>query len=795
MANVSFVHAHDHAVVLFVGELDWEASHELVSTIETVLDHYFYTEVELIVASPGGNTRAFKYYLNAFQDWRKQGVHFRTRVISTAASAAAFMVSLGDERVAEPGARLVYHHARAYNTNDITANATAELHSALREVDEGMISLLVDRVLADPVDSRKVPFEAERSDREVLERLHATLISRDRKRKLTKLRRLARAVGRVVARAFEDGDREILKHVYRRLFEIESPISARLARTLRLVDRIGSRTAESYRTEGRPGLTIPEWRVLFPPSGEVPGEILTRHTLVLGETGAGKTASAILPVVAALARTPAERLGGALVIDPKIELGPVLEALAPERLHHVAAEKAVVNLMSGPRWSLDADLVAGRYQSAAIRILCRVASFVRSNPARVLMDHVPGSDNSEFFSREGTALAVAVLAFLLMLMSADAPDPAVWLEDDVEAYLFVDELLLRAKGTRGERGPNLLALAAWVLEGPLLAALDEDGVLVSSSTGSSRGRWLFARIATALLQHRGEQPGEARDVLRRVVDYWEPMARTRAQYAGVRATASTICADFAAPAIARTLYFGCEPGYRADPHNGLDFNHLVSVDAPGTLVLFQPARDGLDNLVAVALKAAFFEAVLDNPDRATAGHDLPLVGYVADEFHRFITSDPLHGEQGFLDTCRSFGAFCVLACQSVASLEHALAHGGGGYRQDESAVEILWNNTANKLVFRSTDPKTASRVADLCPYRPGLAGVVRVRPVSSLRTGECYAALADGRFERRQLSPFAPEHCGEAEPGDPLSVFFVIPSESHEPSDETPALGATGEGT
>ena len=53
MASISFDHAHDHAVVLFVGELDWEASHQLVSTIETVADHYFYTELELLIASPG----------------------------------------------------------------------------------------------------------------------------------------------------------------------------------------------------------------------------------------------------------------------------------------------------------------------------------------------------------------------------------------------------------------------------------------------------------------------------------------------------------------------------------------------------------------------------------------------------------------------------------------------------------------------------------------------------------------------------------------------------------------------
>ena len=779
MANISFVHARDHALVLFVGELDWEAAHELVTTLETVFDVYFYTEVELLVASPGGDTRAFAYYRNAVRNWSKKGVRFRTRVISSAGSAGAFMVSLGDDRVAEPGARLIYHHARASNTSDLTASAITELHSVLRRLDEGMIGLLAARALAAPSNTPKVPFKAERSDCEVLERLHAGLVPGKRKKRL-KRRQLARAIGRVVDRACRDGDAETIKAIYRRLFETEAPISAELARTLRLIDRIGTRTEEAYRSVGTLGLAIPEWRVLYPPRGQVPREALTRHTLVLGETGAGKTASAILPVVAALARASRERLGGALVIDPKLELGPVLEKLAPERLHHVAANRAVVNLMAGPRWSLEADLEAGRWQSAALKALVRVASFIRSSAARVLMDHTPSNDNTEFFSREGTSLAATVLAFVLMVTSPEAPPPEQWLEDDVEAYLWVDEFLRRAEGTQLERGPNALALAAWALDGPLLAALDEDGVFVSLFSGSSRRTWLFARIAKALLDHRREESGEACDVLRRIVEYWEPMARVRGQYAGVRATASTICADFATPAIRSTLYFGCEPGCRAEPHNGLDFAHLVSRDAPGTLVLFQPARDGLDNLVAVALKAAFFEAVLDKPDRARGGKDLPLVGYVADEFHRFITSDPLHGEQSFLDTCRSFGAFCVLASQSVASLEHALSHGGGGYRQDESAVEILWNNTASKLVFRSTDPKTASRIDDLCPYRPGLAGLVRVRPVSTLRIGECYAALADGRFERRQLEPFDPERPCNTEPEDPLSVHLDFSSEDFE---------------
>ena len=62
-------------------------------------------------------------------------------------------------------------------------------------------------------------------------------------------------------------------------------------------------------------------------------------------------------------------------------------------------------------------------------------------------------------------------------------------------------------------------------------------------------------------------------------------------------------------------------------------------------------------------------------------------------------------------------------------------------------------NTATKYVFRSTDADTAARVAALSPHRPGFVPAVAVRPLATLAPGECYVAVADGRFERRQLEP------------------------------------------
>ena len=750
---VKYESLHDHAVVMFSGDVDWTSICELTDTVDWLVERHFHTRIELVIASPGGVVAALDHYLECTGRWRARGVRLRTRVVSHAFSAAAVMLSLGDERVAERGARLLYHPARVHDAGPITARESTEMHDALRRIDDATVTRLVARVL-DGGASVRVPYGAEPSDRRVLDALAASLAGGAKPPR--RLGALARLVGGAVTRAVQAGDREMLATLYRRLAEPERTLSAKLALTLRLVDRVGAdEAAERRGGEERPGLTVTQWRALYPPHGTVPRALLTRHTLVLGETGSGKSASAVLPVCAAMAKAPPGRVGAALVIDPKREAGPVLEALAPGRLRHITASGTVLDLMASPAWSLEADLAAGRWLGAATRVLLRVHSLIPATPARVLVEHTVGDGNQAFFDREGVELLRAVLAFVLMLTDGRAPAPESWAAGEVAAW--VRALVARARGEVGGRGANVLALAAWALTGPLTAPVPDDHtVTVPAEAGPPPHGWLFARAARYARAVWGRTPGEGRDVLDRVAEYWAPMSRIERQYAGVLATARTACSALADATLARRLYFGCEPGYAAARAAGevLDFARAVSREGGGPLVLYQPALHGPDELVARALKAAFFEAVLHDPDRARGGEDLPLVGYVADEFHRFVTSDRVHGEQSFLDTCRAFGAFCVLACQSVAGIEHALAAGAGSSTRNEAAVSMLMTNTATKLVFRSTDPKTLQPLHEWCPHHPGLDAVTRVRPPTTLAPGECYALLPDGRFERRRLAPF-----------------------------------------
>ena len=294
--------------------------------------------------------------------------------------------------------------------------------------------------------------------------------------------------------------------------------------------------------------------------------------------------------------------------------------------------------------------------------------------------------------------------------------------------------------------PNVLALA---------------NRLMTMWCGVKKGEPQLAEHIVGLLkQHiRG---GDADEVYRQVEQRWAPMAKVPdpITYLCIMGFARTALVPYADATPAHTLYFGCEPYFRRVVTYGrcdavpVDFSGAVEAETQRTVYIFQPRLDGNEALIARALKATWFEAILSSRKRSRAGHRMPLAAYIADEFHRFITSDKVHGEQSFLDTCRSFGVCCVLACQSISSMEHALEEEGESWQKNHSALSILLNNTANKLFFRSTDPALQAFLDRLCPPAAGMSQVTRVRPPSTLQPGECYASLTDGRFERRQLLPF-----------------------------------------
>ena len=546
---------------------------------------------------------------------------------------------------------------------------------------------------------------------------------------------------------------DLLEHdVDAQLFDSELSVSPAVAHLLRLIDHVGDPAPTPAQTPvGAPGLTVPEWSRLFPPAGDVPRAVLTCHLLCFGATGAGKTASVVLPVLQAALRAPRGRFSGGLVLDPKRELAVLVEREAPGRLHLLNPLEAGIDLMAGEVDALAQLLRQWRYREVAQRILLRALSFERHLPTRVMLDHQAPqyTTNSEFWDREGTALLTTVVAFVLMLVDPRISPPEDWLGDAEPECRWVCALRARARGGAGERGDNVLALAAWVFDSAFAVRPVRDG---SDSPFGDMPDWRFGRVARAA-RSVWVAKGEATDIVRQVLEYWIPLTETGAQFRTIVASARAACGAAAEPALARTVYFGCEPGASSAYETGDAIGRAAGTDPDGPVLVYQPSDSGADVFLAKAIKALFFERASAHPERVRGGAELPLACYVADEAHRFVTSDPAHGDQGFVDRARSLAVFSVYACQSIASMEHALAQRGGGQVQDRSALSIMLANTASKLFLYSSELPTANFVDDLCPLVPGFTPLTHIRPLSSLAVGECYAALADGRFERRQLEP------------------------------------------
>lgn len=766
------------AKVEMTDEMTPECGRDLVRLLWRLRKEGLYSDVELRITSPGGSLGAVYDYIREADSIRRCGLTVATHVPSTASSAAALLASLGDVRTAAPRAWLLYHIVRTGPIEGITAHGASNLHTTLADIDASTIDALAERARQpnhQPARRKAAIRDFAPSDWPVVARLLDENPSRQRGAQLERLRK------KVAAAVAGDGSR--LGALYRALFALDTPISSTLAAELRLIDRVDDATAPARSVDdGEPCIAVPEWAGLYPPDGRVPRAYLCRHILILGETGSGKTVSGILPAVAAILRD--KRPGCMLVVDPKDEVAAAVERMVPAGgvVREIDLAKDTFNVMSG-RNSIDGDLAGSRFLNAAKQILIRAASFDPDSIAKVLSGKCATSRQDPYWHHEGSRLAVAIVAFVLLVRrravdifgTTGTPGCLAGMKDGEAGTALVDWglraglvsrraddpdqpehglVLMRSVNAPEEYqaaehpadGSNILALAGDALEAVFALTADQP---------DAHGEYRWAEtpfLAVAIADHLKGQPefrsGEIPKLLRDIATYWKGIAISERQYVGVLGMARMVFNAFADEVPARVLRFGTEPG---DGDPTVDFRAAVDADDRCTVFVLRPGLHRENALVARALKALYFETVLDNPRRQHDGARMPLAAYVADEFHRFVTDDEAHGEQSYIDTCRSQGGCCVLATQSVASLRYAL---GKAETATNDVVDILLANTATKLVFRSTEKGIRELVETLAPGGPGCLPVAAIRPPSTLRPGECYAALPDGRFERQQLKPY-----------------------------------------
>ncbi len=707
--------------VHFAEPLTGAACIDLIDRIRSLRDDFFFTEVQLRLSSPGGEIAALQYFVEAARDLREGGFTIATHAVTKVASAAAVMLSLGDVRTAHPKAALLYHTGRLPGVEGaLTATQAASIATALHSVDGELLGLLAERAAQSPAPPSATPAEQfTPADWQMI----ARLAPGNARRPDTALRRFRKRV----SQAFDSPEK--LRALYANLCGLDGPVSPYLAVELGLIDQVGDGEQGAGDRASDPGLTIPQWDRLYP-QGRVPRYALTRHSLILGESGSGKTASGVLPVLSAIVQDAAA-VSCALVIDPKCDLLPAIErAAAPGvRIRLLRPGEDSLNLMAGPHSVAD-DIAAGMWMDAARKILARSSSFSDS-AARILAGKPASHPRIAFWELEGSKFAQAALALTLLICQ----------KGRLEDLLLIETRLVEGNATRLRAFGQFAGLSGPTTNLPRINVLAAAKRVLDEFFSKPER----AANLTELLQKNDLADDNIAAICREVA-YWEGISKADNQFSGALGEARTCFHAFADSAAARSLLFGVEGG-RATVDFTSDMGE-VPADEGRTIYVLQPGAGDGGALVAKAIKAAFFEAVLASPARLERGGEMPLVCYVADEFHRFITSDETHGEQNFLDRARSFGAACVLATQSDASIRHALTV--AGEPSPGTAIRLLLTNTATKLAFRSTEEGVRDLIDGICPGA-GPNRVTVLRPPSSLRPGECYASLPDGRFERRQL--------------------------------------------
>jgi hypothetical protein len=523
--------------------------------------------------------------------------------------------------------------------------------------------------------------------------------------------------------------------------------------------------------------------------------LLARHLLVTGETGSGKTVSAVEPVLSGLLAYAGKPMS-LLVIDPKHEL------LARVRAQLAATPERLVVLREAPPVAAFEDYAAlGRPLSNRQRVEC----LMRWLAPELLRSLQHGGDNA-YWERAGFDLMVGTLDWVCDWGEA-LPDLLAWLvaERPVEAL----EPLLA--GRLPEREP---AQGEWVYGYGYLAPEEYhraglprawwDALLGEGAPPDEAGRaaalHLLLRVQDAGLPLRPKAFEPLPEVFRttlaplaeRLADDWLPCVRDLllAMLTLVRGSRGTqeelalllerwrwiaeatgrsalikpflwMANAYAEQAVSylnravQMVSSFCDPDLLAQvrlmPTGAQEVSSVRDWIEQGRVVVYQPSllSGGADEQAARIVKRLFFRFTFLREDTERG------VAYVCDEFQRFISGDPESGEQSYLDRCRAYRGICVLATQSIASLRYALLSGKGasGDPAPDQAIQVLLNTIGNRMHFRSTDPQTREILRQQIPEpTAGDPHVLAARPMATLSPGECYYLLANGAWGRRRIA-------------------------------------------
>lgn len=457
-------------------------------------------------------------------------------------------------------------------------------------------------------------------------------------------------------------------------------------------------------------------------------EELSKHLLVLGETGVGKTSSVIEPVIRGYWNYISnEGLGfGMFVVDPKRELVKTLQELDEKE-----GNDRLVNLAE-----IDSDK--------------------RLNPFEML-DHYPSlADKMEYlFNLFGGSQEFdgnnAIFRDGGLTLLKDFCELEETFFNETQTSLLTSLALmwpLTSKKTNLADGLNLLSKAGltgrmishekvnWDSVGfvPEYVSDDDEELLnysvfdlveclIEALAPSLHDKFLFLEAYKEDCRKPIHRPKDNLKQFGYYVSYWALMLNVLSSegYKNIFDLNIALESEYS------------NPGQIAE-----------WLDAEKVLIINPKIGSKTDEVIVMTIKRLVFNYMLNRNNM------LAPMAYVADEFQNFISSDRETGEQNFLDRCRSYRVSCVLATQSVDSLSNRVFEQNG--LAGEKALESMLNNISNRIVFRTTDYKTSNLLRGWIPPSPSNHGrhVLDNFPLASLAIGECYW-IRDGQWSREKI--------------------------------------------
>ncbi len=457
--------------------------------------------------------------------------------------------------------------------------------------------------------------------------------------------------------------------------------------------------------EARP-FEIAAWHALG--AGRLSPRTMSRHFLILGETGSGKTKSGIMPIVHAAIQyglAYPDSAPAMLVIDPKFELTQYLRDTED-------ADAVLIDPTISPRriW-----LFEGRHHDRATKT---ILEYMLTNCSAAYVGAL--AEREAFWRNSGFAIVEAFIAADVLRTSRERP---LW---DVAFEIGSDEQrdTWAQIGIGPDREQKNYFDNAYQL---LSAAMSEDNYHGLAELAQLAMRLGVPRRSVSVLLGAPGLPDN--------------------QKAGTMAYVELFLRDLANEWLNAFIDLRPPPLPKTRGHANLSVRGSIE---SGKILIFRPDSNApVNDLIGRTLKTKFFEASFSRKNKRRP------VFYVCDEFHRFVTADPESGEQSFLDRCRAYRVVCALATQSIASLRNGLtASATNASGNLEAILGIILGNTGNKLIFRNTDSDTQDKIQKFLPRSPvaGDLHVLEVHPLASLSPGTCYYMFADGKVGRASVS-------------------------------------------